>query len=222
MPQQQIPRILLVFVMVFISLLLPNSIWKRRNANGIWKAFQKWAQRSGFKLEKRQPTWNVPDAPTATGKINNVKVEIIVSPQHKQHSYFASPDYHTVVRVYAETKTELDFSISLATLADSVAKKVGIENFKTGNEDFDRNFDVDSNDEELMQCVLDELTLENLVSNQFLFQFGGLKFRQNYLRYERKSAPSTAEEVQEYYAIAEFMAGIVGKIDQYNRTQFRS
>jgi|GEM_PF-2794266 len=222
MPQQHIPRIFFVFLMVLISLLLPNSYWKRRSANGAWKAFQKWVKRSGFTLEKRQPTWNIPDAPTAKGNINNVPVEIIVTPRHKQRSFFASPEYHTVVRVHAEANSELEFSISLASITKSLAIKVGIENFKTGNEAFDHTFDVDSNDEEMMQNLLDDLTLENLVRNKFLFQFRGLEFRQNYLRYERNAAPNTESEVQEYYSIAEFMAGIVGKIDQYNRTQFRS
>lgn len=212
-----IPKIVAVCIVVVISMFLPNSFWKRRSANKSWSAFAKWTKRSGFKLDERKPAWNSPDAPAATGKLHGVTVEIIVSPRSRGNTLISNIDYYTVVRAHANVKSDLQFKISIASISDTIAKKVGITEFATGNDSFDRIFDVDTNNKELMMQILDQHTTDNLVANEFLFHYAGLHYRQNFLRYETFGKLSTTEEIEHFHAIADFMAEMVAGIDKLNR-----
>jgi hypothetical protein len=210
MPHRNPYSILFVFIVLVLASILPAAIWKRPSMNKTWKIFERWSKLNGFQLEARNPNFYNPDSPTAFGKIEKKKTEIIVTSKYKD-------GYWTVIRVFSSINSNLYFSIGVDSFSDDLLKKLNLVHFDSGNDQFDEKFSVKSNDLPVLLGLLDERTVQNFLSNQFLFENNGVSFTDGTLRYARRGLISTDQEMNNAFEIAQFLAELVSRLDKIRR-----
>lgn len=158
-------------------------------------------------MAERDPSFENPDGPVATSVIHGMQVSITVYKNRQK-------DFVCTIQVITQHCDDLRFNLSEMTIIDELGDSIGLTRFTTGNNTFDKVFDVGTNDTDRLLRAFDQITIENFVNNSHLFEDSPLEMRNNCMTYTQYLKRFNNESLESLEEIARFMAEISSRIDK--------
>lgn len=187
------------------------GLWINRNSRN-HKLFDQFAAKAGLNVISQSGSFFFPATPHLEGVINGYKVSIVI--QRKKGKWFGRWNYFTVLRVHGRQNQSYRFTVCRTNLVARLADRVIINEIETGYPDFDLNYTLNSNDQDIALRIFDQAICSDLVDNPDVFQYSGLEFSGAILEFREDRMVVNQAQMDRIEEILHFMVHLVEKTEK--------